>query len=59
MEELKICPIDNTYKIAESTLLIREAFDYVATKRQLDLIYVIISMIGKNDDEFKTYDVNG
>lgn len=58
MEELKICPIDNTYKIAESTLLIREAFDYVATKRQLDLIYVIISMIGKNDDEFKTYNIS-
>lgn len=55
MEKLELCPIDNTYKIAESTLMIREAFDYVTTKRQFDLIFAIISMIEKSDDNLKTY----
>lgn len=58
MEELKICPIDNTYKIAESTIMIREAFDYIATKRQLDLIYAIISLINKDDEKFKEYKIS-
>lgn len=58
MEELIMCPIDESYKIAESTIMIREAFNYVATKRQLDLIYAIISLINKDDDIFKTYEIS-
>lgn len=58
MEILEICPIDDKYKIAESTAMIREAFDYVVTKRQLDLIYAIISLINKDDDKFKKYTIS-
>lgn len=58
MEELIMCPIDESYKIAESTIMIREAFNYVVTKRQLDLIYAIISLINKDDDIFKTYEIS-
>lgn len=45
----------DTAKIAENTEMIREAFNYVTTKRQLDLIYAIISLVHVNDNQFTEY----
>lgn len=58
MEEIILHSIDDTYKIVESTEMIREAFNYVATKRQLDLIYAIISLIKKEDTAFTEYKIS-
>lgn len=58
MEKLEICPVDDSYKIAESTVMIREAFDYVLNKRQMDLIYAVISLVQRTDDKFKEYKIS-
>lgn len=42
-------------KIAESNKLIREMFDFTVTKRQLDLIYAIISLVSPTDTKFMEY----
>lgn len=47
--------IDENNTIAESTKLIREMFDFVTTKRQMDIIYTIISLVQPTDTEFKEY----
>lgn len=41
--------------IAESTKLIRNMFNNSLTKRQMDLIYAIISLINPTDAEFEEY----
>lgn len=55
MNEIKV--INENNKIAESTKLIREMFDNTITKRQMDLIYSIISMVQPDDAEFKEYKI--
>lgn len=41
--------------IAESTKLIRNMFNNSLTKRQMDLIYAIISLVKPTDDKFEEY----
>lgn len=53
MNELKV--INPEGKIAESNKLIREMFDFTVTKRQFDLIYVIISLVTPSDTKFTEY----
>lgn len=50
--------LDDKCKIAESTKLIREMFDSNITKKQMDLIYVIISNVKPGDKEFQEYEIS-
>lgn len=54
---IDIQKFDTEQKIAESNRLIRNMFDSTFTKRQMDLIYAIISLVKPEDDEFKTYHI--
>lgn len=51
----KIQEFDTGQKIAESNRLIRNMFDSTFTKRQMDLIYAVISLVKPEDDEFTEY----
>jgi hypothetical protein len=55
---IEINEFDNNQKIAESTKLIRYIFDNNFTKRQLDMVYAIISLVKPTDDDFKTYHIS-
>lgn len=55
---IEIQKFDTEQKIAESNRLIRNMFDSTFTKRQMDLIYAIISLVKPEDDEFKTYHIS-
>ncbi len=56
MEEIQI--INENNKIIENTKLIREMFDSNFSKRQMDLIYSIISLIQPDDNEFVEYQLS-
>lgn len=49
--------LDKDAKIAESTKVAREAFNYVVTKHQLDIIYMIISLVQPDDNNFTKYSI--
>lgn len=53
MQEIK--EINLGARIAESTRLVKSIFSEELTKKQLDLIMCIISMVRKEDDHFYTY----
>ena len=55
---IEINEFDNNQKIAESTKLIRYIFDNNFSKRQLDMVYAIISLVKPTDDDFKTYHIS-
>ena len=55
---IDIQEFDTEQKIAESNRLIRSMFDNTFTKRQMDLIYAIISLVKPDDEEFKTYHIS-
>lgn len=55
MNEVK--EFNENQKIAESTKLIRSMFDNTLTKRQMDLIYAVISLVKPTDEEFKVYHI--
>ena len=55
---VEINEFNTQQKIAESTKLIRHIFDNNFTKRQLDLIYAIISLVKPTDEDFKTYHIS-
>ena len=46
---------DTKQAIAESNRLIRNMFNSTFTKRQMDLIYAVISLVKPEDDEFTEY----
>ena len=51
----KIQEFDTKQAIAESNRLIRNMFNSTFTKRQMDLIYAVISLVKPEDDEFTEY----
>lgn len=51
----EIQEFDTGQSIAESTRLIRNMFDNSLTKRQMDLIYAVISLVKPTDEDFKEY----
>jgi hypothetical protein len=55
---IEINEFDMQQKVAESTKLIRNIFDNNFTKRQLDMVYAIISLVKPTDDDFKTYHIS-
>ena len=55
---IEIKEFDTQQKIAESTKLIRYIFDNNFSKRQLDMIYAIISLVKPSDEDFKTYHIS-
>ena len=55
---IKIKEFDTGQKIAESNRLIRNMFDSTFTKRQMDLIYAVISLVKPDDEEFKEYTID-
>lgn len=56
-EIIKIDEINTEAKIAESTRIAREAFNYLTTKRQIEIIYVIISLVRTEDTKFTQYQI--
>lgn len=54
-EIITIERIDGNQMIAESTAIAREAFIELTSKRQLDLIYAIITLVRPEHDRFYTY----
>lgn len=54
----KIDEFNTERNIIESTKLIRKMFDNNFTKRQMDLIYAVISLVKPDDEEFKTYHIS-
>lgn len=54
---VKINKLDKNANIAESTKVAREAFNFLSTKRQLEMIYIIISMVEPEDTKFTQYQI--
>lgn len=52
---VKVNEISIENKIAESTKIMSEMFSVSLTKRQMDLIYAVISLVKPTDTEFKEY----
>ncbi len=52
---IKIQEFDTEQKIAESNRLIRNMFDNTFTKRQMDLIYAVISLVKPTDTRHTEY----
>lgn len=53
----KISKIDRKNTIVEDLRLVDCVFNATLTKKQLDLILWIISMVNKTDKDFKTYEI--
>lgn len=55
---IDIQKFDTEQKIAESNRLIRNMFDSTFTKRQMDLIYAVISLVKPDDNRFTEYHIS-
>lgn len=55
---IDIQKFDTEQKIVESNRLIRNMFDSTFTKRQMDLIYAVISLVKPDDNRFTEYHIS-